>query len=196
MMMVDAMAKRLQENEHSGIVARARYDAAALGALYDKYYERIYRFCVHRVYCKAAAEDVAGNTFLAVAGKIAEFGGETEGEFKAWLYAIAANHANSYIRKNLRQRELLKTNASIIIKQEQSSQSSSPDWPVVYSAIRKLKPLSQTIITLRYLENLTHEQIAKVVDKKPSAVRVILHRSIKALRKQLKTVSDGESDHG
>jgi RNA polymerase sigma-70 factor (ECF subfamily) len=195
-MMVDAMAKRLQENEHSGIVVRARNDAAALGALYDKYYERIYRFCVHRLYCKAVAEDVTSSTFLAVAGKIGEFGGVTEGEFQAWLYAIAANHANSYIRKNLRQQELLKANASIIIKQEQGSHPLSPDWPAVYSAIRKLKPLSQTIITLRYFENLTHEQIAKVVDKKPSSVRVILHRSIKALRKQLKTVSDGESDHG
>ena len=195
-MMVDTMAKRLLKNGSSGIAARARDDAAALGSLYEKHYERIYRFCVHRVFCKTAAEDVTGSTFLAVAGKIGEFDGETDGEFKAWVYAIAANHANSYIRKNLRQRELLKTNASIIIKQEQSSQSLSPDWPVVYSAIRKLKPLSQTIITLRYFENLTHEQIAKVVDKKPSAVRVILHRSIKALRKQLKTVSDGESDHG
>lgn len=195
-MMVDAMAKRLQENEHLGIVVRARNDAAALGALYDKYYERIYRFCVHRVYCKTTAEDITGSTFLAVAAKIGEFGGETEGEFHAWVYAIAANHANSYIRKSLRQRQLLKTNASIIIKQDQHSQSSSPDWPAVYSAIRKLKPLSQTIITLRYFEDLTCEQIAKVVDKKPSAVRVILHRSIKALRKQLKTVSDGESDHG
>ncbi len=195
-MMVDAMAKRFQKNEHSGIVVRARVDAAALGTLYEKYYERIYRFCVHRVYSREAAEDVAGSTFLAVAGKIAEFGGETEDEFKAWVYAIAANYANSHIRKNLRQKELLKTNASIIIKQELSSQSSSQDWPAVYSAIRKLKPLSQTIITLRYFEDFTHEQIAQVVDKKPSSVRVILHRSIKALRKQLKTVSDGDTDHG
>ena len=163
--MVDAMAKRLLKNTSSGIVTRARDDAAALGMLYEKYYEYVYRFCVHRVYCKVAAEDITSSTFLAVAGKIGDFGGETEGEFQAWLYAIAANHANSYIRKNLRQQELLKTNASIIIKQAQHSQSSSPDWPAVYSAIRKLKPLSQTIITLRYFENLTHEQIAQVVNK-------------------------------
>ena len=116
-------------------------------------------------------------------------------EFKAWVYAIAANQANSYIRKNLRRQELLKTNASIIIKQEQAGQSSSDNWPEVYSAIRKLKPLSQTIITLRYFENFTYEQIAQVVDKKPSSVRVILHRSIKALRKQLKTVPGGDFDH-
>jgi len=194
-MMVDAMAKRLLKNGSSGIVARARDDASALGMLYEKYYERIYRFCVHRVYCKAAAEDVTSNTFLAVAGKIGKFEGESEGEFKSWVFAIAANQANSYLRKHLRRQERLKENASIIIKQEQFGQSSLDNWPEVYSAIRKLKPLSQTIITLRYLEDFTYEQIAQVVDKKPSSVRVILHRSIKALRKQLKTVPDGDSNH-
>lgn len=191
-MMVDAMTKRLMKNTSSGIVVRARDDAVALGMLYEKYYEHIYRFCVHRVYCKAAAEDVTSSTFLAVAGKIGEFDGDTDGELRAWIYSIAVNQANSYIRKNLRRQELLKTNASIIVKQEQSGQSSSDNWPEVYSAIRKLKPLSQTIITLRYFEDFTHEQIAQVVDKKPSSVRVILHRSIKALRKQLKTVPGGD----
>lgn len=193
--MVDAMAKRLLKNRSSGIASRARDDADAIGALYEKYYERIYRFCVHRVYCRTAGEDVTSSTFLAVAGKIGDFDGETDGELKAWIYSIAANQANSYIRKNLRRQQLLKTNASIIIKQDQAGQSSSGNWPEVYSAIRKLKPLSQTVITLRYFENFTFEQIAQVVDKKPSSVRVILHRALKALRKQLKTVPGGDFSH-
>ena len=55
--MVDAMAKRFYHKDES-LVLRGRSDASALGALYEKYYPGVYRFCVRRLYCKDAAEDV------------------------------------------------------------------------------------------------------------------------------------------
>lgn len=190
--MVDAMAKSLFHRDEN-LVLRGRSDASALGALYEKYYPGIYRFCVRRLYCRDAAEDVTSSVFLAVARKMPGFCGETEVEFRNWLYAIAANHANSYIRKNLRRRRLLEKEASNLVKNSEDNRE-SPDWPKVYAAIGKLAPDTQTIITLRYFERLSFEQIAEIVDKKPSSVRVIAHRGIKALRKYLKTVSRGDYD--
>jgi len=190
-MMVDAMAKSKRQKEIAESMTRSKYDTADLSSLYERYYERIYRFCVHRLYCSESAEDVTSSVFLAVASKLTDFKGETEDDFKNWLYAIAANMSNSHIRKSLRHRDLLKKNATIIADTNEDVRSKKDNWPEVYSAISTLKPLSQTIITLRYFENFTHEQIAQVVDKKPSTVRVILHRSLKALKKNLKTVSSG-----
>lgn len=187
--MVNAMAKKNTDN-YDDLVQMASRDAEALGRLYEKYYEPIFRFCVHRVYCRATAEDVTASIFLVIAGKIRDFRGETESDFRSWLYAIAANQANSHIRKTLRQQKLLYDDASIIEAKNGSSNGSiRDDWPQVHAAIMQLKPIQQTIITLRFFENLTHEQIAEIVDKKPSAVRVVLHRSLKALKKHLKTVS-------
>ena len=70
--MVNAMAKNLINN-YDELVQRARRDAESLGILYEKYYEPIFRFCVHRVYCRATAEDITASVFLVVAGKIRDF---------------------------------------------------------------------------------------------------------------------------
>ncbi len=104
--MADAMAK-IVERTNDDLVLRARTQADALGQLYELYYERIFRFCVHRLFKKEIAEDVTSTIFLEVAKKIRDFSGNTEKDFECWLYAIAANHANSYIRKNSRRIKLL-----------------------------------------------------------------------------------------
>jgi len=63
------------------------------------------------------------------------------------------------------------------------------DWPRLYAAILKLKPEHQTIITLRFFENLEFKQIAKILDAREATVRVTLHRILTKLRNHLQTVS-------
>jgi len=73
--------------------------------------------------------------------------------------------------------------------------SAELDWPMLYAAILKLKPKYQTIITLRFFEKLDFEQIGKIINARPSTVRVTLHRVLKKLRNHLQTVIDGEKQN-
>ena len=73
--MVGAMAKIDRRTEKDDLVLRARTDADALGRLYELYYERIFRFCVHRLFSKEAAEDVTSAVFLTVARQMRGFTG-------------------------------------------------------------------------------------------------------------------------
>jgi hypothetical protein len=57
MAMVGAMAKLVEQTEDD-LVLKARTQAEALSRLYEMYYERIFRFCVHRLFDKEIAEDV------------------------------------------------------------------------------------------------------------------------------------------
>jgi len=66
------------------------------------------------------------------------------------------------------------------------------DWPRLYEAILKLKPQHQTIVTLRFFENLQYEQISQILNVKEATLRVTLHRILNQLRNQLQTVFDGE----
>ena len=93
------MAESISPGDADKLVVRARTDAVALGRLYELCYERIFRFCVHRLFCKEIAEDVTSTVFLEVARRIRAFPGQTEQDFANWLYAIAANQTNAYIRK-------------------------------------------------------------------------------------------------
>jgi len=176
------------------LVQRAKRDSIALGILYDKYYERIYRFVLLRVYWTQKAEDLTSEVFLTIAEKIRTFQGDSEKDFRNWIYAIAANHANSYIRKHLRRKQLFEKYMEAAGADRQkhiADDAGNLKWSEMYVAIAKLKPLHQTIVTLRFFENMEFEEIAKIVNKKPATVRVALHRIIKKLRGYLQSSADG-----
>ena len=186
--MVGAMAKIVKRTNADDLILRARTDADALGQLYELYYERIFRFCVHRLFIKEVAEDVTSTVFLEVARRIRTFKGRTEQDFRNWLLRIAANQANAYIRKTSRRKRLLAEAASSMTAAAIDN-SREPDWPRLYTAILKLKPEHQTIITLRFFENLDFEQIAKILNAREATVRVTLHRILTKLRNHLQTIS-------
>jgi len=190
--MVGAMAKVVEAREDDDLVLRARTQADALGRLYELYYEPIFRFCVHRLFIKEIAEDITSTVFLEVARGIRSFEGRTEQDFRNWLYVIAANQANAYVRKTSRRKRLLAEAARSMRAFKNTEEAPEPDWPRLYAAILKLKPKHQTIVTLRFFENFSYEQIAQIQNVKEATLRVTLHRIVNQLRIQLKTVFDGE----
>ena len=192
--MVGAMAEIAKQTEEDDLVITARTDAEALGQLYDLYYDQIFRFCVHRLFSKAIAEDVTSSVFLTVARSIRNFKGRSEKEFRNWLYAIAANEANACIRKTSRRKHLLAEAAASMTKccTNSTEDSDELNWPMLYAAILKLKPEHQTIVTLRFFENMEFEGIGRIINAKPATVRVTLHRILKQLRNHLQTILDGE----
>ena len=195
------MAKIVKRTDDGDLLSRARTEADALGQLYELYYERIFRFCVHRLFIKEVAEDVTSTVFLEVARRIRNFKGRTEQDFRNWLLRIAANQANAYIRKTSRRKQLLAKAAApavllaplLLAKQTEGLRKNEAagelDWPMLYAAILKLKPEHQTIITLRFFENLEFEQIARILNAREATVRVTLHRILTKLRNHLQTVS-------
>jgi RNA polymerase sigma-70 factor (ECF subfamily) len=194
MAMVGAMAKTANRTDDEDLVLRARREVDALGRLYELYYERIFRFCVYRLFNKEIAEDVTSTVFLEVARNIHSFEGRTEQDFRHWLLRIAVNQANAYIRKTSRRRRLLAKAAGAMAEADNSTDDSFElDWPRLYAAILKLKPEHQTILTLRFFENLQFEQIAQILNIKEATLRVTLHRILNELQNRLQTVIDGET---
>ena len=187
------MAKFIERTEDD-LVIRARTQVEALGRLYELYYERIFRFCVYRLFSKETAEDITSEVFLEVARSIRNFKGRTEQDFRNLLYAIAANQANAYIRKTSRRKRLLAEVAGSMIASttDCTDKSTELDWPRLYTAILKLKPQHQTIITLRFFENLQYEQISRILNVKEATLRVTLHRILNQLRNHLKSDFDGD----
>lgn len=178
------MAESISPGDADKLVVRARTDAVALGQLYEIYYERIFRFCIHRLFSKERAEDVTSTIFLEVARQIRSFAGQTEADFKNWLYAIAANQANAYIRKTSRRKRLL-AEAAGAMSISGGDEFSSLDWPMLYQAILQLKPEHQTIVVLRFFENMEYEQIGRILGAQEGTIRVTLHRILERLQKYL-----------
>lgn len=187
MSMVGAMAKPVEQTPYDDLVVQAKTQSGALAELYELYYERIYRFCVHRLYSTAAAEDITSGVFLTVAAAIRQFKGCTEQDFRAWIFTIAANQANAYIRKTSRRKRLMENVVAMRrAAQPQDSPWSVMDWPTLYTAILQLKPEHQTVLTLRFFENMDFDEIGRVMDIKPATIRVTVHRILRRLRDVLR----------
>lgn len=171
------------------LVGRVRTDRDAFAALYDRYYPRILGYCSRRLYARSVAEDLTSEVFLAAARKIDAFRGRSDGEFSQWLYTIATNRINEYLRNDAKRRQLLDAAARSgrIGSAETRDRVDHLDWPAVHEAILELKPRDQTLISLRYMQELPHEQIAEITGLKPGNVRVAISRALDKLRSRFNT---------
>ena len=174
------------------LVLRARGDREAFGQLYDVTYPGVFRYCLRRLFVRAVAEDVTSDVFLSVASEIRRFAGTTEEDFRRWVFRIATNEVNAYVRRRNRRRALLEaaarngTLASAVDGTNGPSDVEMLDWPALYQAILSLKPRDQAIVVLRFFEHMSHDEIAAVLGERPATVRVGLSRAMKNLRRVLK----------
>lgn len=178
------------DRNDADLVVRARTDRDAFGRLYDLYYPRIFRHCLRRLFLRCVAEDITSDVFLRVAGQIRDFAGTTHDDFIRWVHAIAINVINAYLRQSQRRSRLLeeatRRKAVHVVDPSASSVSlSALDWPRVYEALLDLEPRDQSIITLRFFEDMSHDRIAGILDMRPGAVRTALTRALEKLRREL-----------
>jgi RNA polymerase sigma-70 factor, ECF subfamily len=184
-------------------VPRLGTDRDAFAALYDRYYPRIVSYCLRRLIDRASAEDVASEVFLKVAAEIRTFSGRTESDFRRWLFRVATNAVNAYLRQTLRRRELLAQAAlGGAWKRDDTAHARTADrldWPAVRDALAELGEREETIVTLRYFADLSYEEIGDIVELAPGAVRTALCRAIAELRKRFNTTTkellDDRSPH-
>jgi RNA polymerase sigma-70 factor (ECF subfamily) len=179
------------------IVVRARTDPQALGSLYDRYYDRVFRYCLHRLFVKEVAADVTSSVFLSVATHIRDFEGATEDDFRNWMYAISTRQADAWIRSTKRRDELLKAAAMSgrlkVARESHCEPEQAVEWSWLYRAIARLKPKHQTLIALRFFEDVPYEQIARILHSKPASLRVMTVRVLDKLRRLLEKSQPGKA---
>ncbi len=192
--MVERMAKTTERGEADmdSLVRNAKVDSGSFGELYDIYYRRILNYCRHRLFNGDIAEDVTSKVFLAVASQIKAFKGKTEQEFGSWIYTIASNKINDHLRKTTRRNRILLEAANTLAKEFADDQlEQGLNWPSLYRGIASLKTQEQTIVTLRFFEGLSYEQISAITGIKSTTVGVRIHRILKKLRNHLQKLVDG-----
>jgi RNA polymerase sigma-70 factor, ECF subfamily len=183
------------------LVVRARTDRDAFGQLYDAHYPGVFRYCFRRLFVRAVAEDVTSEVFLGVAIQMPRFAGTTEEDFRRWLFRIATNEVNAYLRQSKRRRALLEsaarsgTLAASVHSPAGNAGVETLDWPTLYQAILSLKPREQAILHLRFFEQMSHDEIAGVLQERPGSVRVGLSRALEKLRCRFKIEEKHVSVH-
>jgi RNA polymerase sigma-70 factor (ECF subfamily) len=107
-------------------------------------------------------------------------------DFEAWIRGIARNLAMNQIRKDSRRLKIVNTEVSRVLvemKTPESSADSQTLLKVLDDCVEKLPQKSQKLIAARYRNNQNSSVLAKLLSMTPAAVRQILLKIRKALRK-------------
>lgn len=165
-------------------------DAEAFGRLYDQYSPAIYRFVLLKVSNKAATEDLTHQVFLKAWQNIENY--QTHGfPFSSWLYRIAHNLVIDYYRteKHYSDLEIIKEVSVSSNLEEKIDQKR--DLNLIKTAIKELPTEQQTIIIMKFVEDLTNKEIAAVLGKSEGAIKTAQYRSLENLKK----IINGKSNH-
>jgi RNA polymerase sigma factor (sigma-70 family) len=84
------------EDPDALLVAWAQQNPRAFTALYDRYFDIVFGYCLSQLGDAQAAEDAASQTFLKVLAALPNY--REAGRFRSWLFAIAHNAVHDALR--------------------------------------------------------------------------------------------------
>lgn len=172
----------------SSLVRRAKKgDKEALGKIYDRFVNRVYRFVLLRVKNRLEAEDLTETIFIKVLKHLDNYKKQKGLPFAAWLFRISRNTVIDYYRqKDRRSHQSLDAIVEPSVPDKALSNLGKKERrQTVQQAIRKLPHKYQEVIILRFIEEMSYKEISKIVNKSDGAIRVMVHRAIKQLKKEL-----------
>jgi RNA polymerase sigma-70 factor (ECF subfamily) len=175
------LAARADGHSDDALVERARHDPEAFAQLYRLHYSSVALYLWRRTADVHAAEDLLSEVFLAALSSLPRYANQGI-PFRHWLYRIATNAANRWARA--RRRACLDLEAaSDVVCPERATPDEEPR--LAMTALAALSPKLQSVAILHYLEDLSVEEIARILDCRSGTVKSRLSRARDALRKTL-----------
>lgn len=162
-------------------------DAVTFEAVYDRYFEPVFRFVYYRTGNREAAKDLTADIFLKVYKKFSAYD-PNKGSFEVWLYTIAGNQVKDYYRKKNRFQWLPITAAKDVAEEDPAAEDimeNKEEIAYLRCAVKKLKPRDQLLISYKFGAELSNKTIAALMDTNPNHVGVMIHRLLNQLRKEM-----------
>lgn len=176
------------------LVAASQNGAAdAFGNLYDIFIDRIYRYVYFRIGPRDA-EDVTELVFLKTWENISQY--RPGKSFAAWLFRIAHNLVIDFYRASGDRPEMLQDN----VKDERTTADAqirthrNLNKDLLSRALGKLKDHYRQIIILKYVNELSNEEIGYITGRSQTAIRILQFRALKLLRCELESMGLSETD--
>lgn len=161
-------------------------DQPSFGALYDHYITPIYRFVMVKTNHRADAEDLTHEVFLSAWQNLKNY--KFQGfPFSSWLYQIARNKIIDYYRTKKIHHSIddVDENLFEIVGALEGGLDKSIALESVKTALADLSPDQQDVIVMKFIEDLSNEEIAKVMGKSDGAIRLLQHRAVNNLKSKL-----------
>lgn len=160
----------------TALVTRAQTgDQDAFGVLYEEYRRKVFnlaRFSLPH----ATAEDAVGETFVRAWAALPRYR-DVGVPFVAWLYGIARHVVADTLRAGMRVEPRAEPRLD-----EAVSRDGELDRLTLGAALDRLPDEQRVVIEMKYLADLTNEEVGAALGKTPGAVNTQQWRALAALR--------------
>ena len=175
----------MSQNPEKLLKAARAFDRDALTKIYDLYSDALYSYAYKHVGTPQVAEDLVAETFKRFLTAL-ERGGGPQDHLRAYLYRITHNLITDLYRREpppaqeLDEERLIEDGPS-----PSGIVSELEDAERVRRALRLLTPEQRQVLTLKYLEGWTSNEIADSLEKSLGSVKALQHRGVAALQRIL-----------
>ncbi len=176
------------------LVEEAQADPARFEALYRKYLAQVYSYAFYELRDHHEAEDATERTFLAALTNLGRFeerarpaDGEGASTFRVWLFQIARN-AVAERRRTLRRRPEAPLEAAgsvagtVDIERDAARKD---EVAAAWSSVGRLPDDRRRALILRFVDEMSTAEIAGVLGRSEGAVRVLIHRALRSVARDL-----------
>ncbi|MEK7192297.1 MAG: sigma-70 family RNA polymerase sigma factor [Patescibacteria group bacterium] len=175
------------EEENNLIKGAKKGNQAYFGHLYDHYTPQIYRFILLKVTEKSVAEDLTHDVFLSAWQNLRKY--KPKGfPFSSWLYQIARNKIIDHYRTRKVHSDIDAIDEDLVkvVGVTENDLERTLSMELIQKLIGELGPEQQDVLIMKFVEDLSHDDIAGILGKSVGSVRLIQYRAIQELRKLLK----------
>lgn len=174
-------------DQDNGLIRLLQNDVSkGFSLVVEKYSSRLYWHIRRLVILHEDADDVLQNTFMSAWKNIGEF--RNESSLYTWLYAIATNESLSIINKR-------KRHSAVSLDDIGSYFASSAEGSTWFdgneaevklqNAILRLPEKQRVVFNLKYFEEMTYEEMSKVLKTSEGALKASYHHAVKKIEKIL-----------
>jgi RNA polymerase sigma-70 factor (ECF subfamily) len=188
----DRVSVRVERDADRSAVEQARRDPRAFEPLYRKYVAQVYSFALYELRNPHAAEDVTAHVFLrALAGLplFREQSGGPESSFRVWLFQIARN-ALSNEKRRVRRHPTSPIDLALeypAADDVAATAANRIELERAWAAIDRLPAERRRALVLRFVNEMSTREISEVLGRSEGATRVLIHRSLQAAARQLRS---------
>ena len=128
----------------------------------------------------ADPEDVLGEVFLQVARDLSQFRGDDDA-LRRWVFSIAHNRLLDAGRRASRRPQL----SERVVPELVARPTPDPLDPELVDALATLTHDQREVVVLRFVADLSLDDVARITRRKVGAVKALQHRALEALGSQL-----------
>ncbi len=160
-------------------------DEAAFAELVDRYQPRLRYYLRKMLAGSPAAEDAAQDVWSDVVRAVPRLA--NPGAFRAWLYRIARYRAWRVLRR--RPPPAVPLDEVEVAANGTAEEFTAEDAARVHAALDQLAPEHREVVVLRYVQDMSYDEIARVAGCPVGTVRSRLHHAKRALRRVLEGIN-------